>query len=81
MTTFLQDLKKIDDETGHFGQFGGRFVPEALISALDQLEDEYLKAAAVAVATPCCPAPVSAMIRFLPIRTVNNAWPITLLIL
>ena len=46
MTTFLQDLKKIDDETGHFGQFGGRFVPEALISALDQLEDEYLKAAA-----------------------------------
>jgi tryptophan synthase beta chain len=46
MTTFLQDLKKIDDETGHFGQFGGRFVPEALISALDQLETEYLKAAA-----------------------------------
>ena len=45
MTTFLQDLKKIDDETGHFGQFGGRFVPEALISALDQLEAEYLKAA------------------------------------
>jgi len=46
MTTFLQELKKIDEETGHFGQFGGRFVPEALISALDQLEDEYLKAAA-----------------------------------
>ena len=46
MTTFLQDLKKIDEETGHFGQFGGRFVPEALISALDQLEAEYLKAAA-----------------------------------
>lgn len=45
MTTFLQDLKKIDDQTGHFGQFGGRFVPEALISALDQLEAEYLKAA------------------------------------
>ena len=41
MTTFLQDLKKIDDQTGHFGQFGGRFVPEALISALDQLETEY----------------------------------------
>ena len=44
MTTFLQDLHKIDDQTGHFGQFGGRFVPEALISALDQLEAEYLKA-------------------------------------
>ena len=39
MTTFLEDLNKIDEQTGHFGQFGGRFVPEALISALDQLED------------------------------------------
>ena len=46
MTTFLNDLKKIDNETGHFGQFGGRFVPEALISALDQLETEYEKAVA-----------------------------------
>jgi len=46
MTTFLEDLNKIGEQTGHFGQFGGRFVPEALISALDQLETEYLKAAA-----------------------------------
>ena len=23
---------------GHFGQYGGRFVPEALIAALDELE-------------------------------------------
>ncbi|MQA05704.1 MAG: tryptophan synthase subunit beta [Streptosporangiales bacterium] len=30
--------------TGHFGVFGGRFVPEALIAALDQLEAEHNKA-------------------------------------
>jgi tryptophan synthase beta chain len=29
---------------GHFGEFGGRFVPEALIHALDQLEAAYLNA-------------------------------------
>src|SRR5215211_4557326 len=29
------------DETGHFGIFGGRFVPEALIAALDELTEAY----------------------------------------
>lgn len=29
---------------GHFGQFGGRYVPEMLIPALEELEQEYLKA-------------------------------------
>lgn len=29
------------DQTGHFGQYGGRFVPEALIGALNQLEDAH----------------------------------------
>ncbi len=29
---------------GHFGEFGGRFVPEALMHALDQLESAYLAA-------------------------------------
>ncbi len=38
-------------------------------------------AAAVADATPCWPAPVSAMMRFLPMRWASNAWPSTLLIL
>ena len=38
-------------------------------------------AAAVAVATPCWPAPVSAMTRCLPMRRVSSAWPSTLLIL
>src|SRR4051812_42060480 len=36
---------------------------------------------AVAVATPCCPAPVSAMTRVLPMRRVSSACPSTLLIL
>ena len=35
---------KIPDKTGHFGDFGGRFVPETLIYALDELENEYSKA-------------------------------------
>jgi tryptophan synthase beta chain len=29
------------DQSGHFGQYGGRFVPEALIGALNQLEDAH----------------------------------------
>ncbi|MHA6621991.1 tryptophan synthase subunit beta [Pseudonocardia sp. DLS-67] len=32
------------DERGHFGRFGGRFVPEALIAALDELATVYEKA-------------------------------------
>jgi tryptophan synthase beta chain len=35
----------LPDVSGHFGKFGGRFVPEALIAALDQLEAEYRSAA------------------------------------
>src|SRR5579875_800179 len=35
----------------------------------------------VAVATPCWPAPVSAMMRRLPIRRASSAWPRQLLIL
>jgi tryptophan synthase beta chain len=34
------------DATGHFGPFGGRFVPEALIAALDELDAHYRKAIA-----------------------------------
>ena len=40
-----------------------------------------MSAHAVAVATPCWPAPVSAITRDLPIRLVSSAWPSTLLIL
>ena len=34
-------MKSAPDATGHFGPYGGRFVPETLIAALDQLEAEY----------------------------------------
>jgi tryptophan synthase beta chain len=34
----------LPDKSGHFNGFGGRFVPEVLISALDELEKEYAKA-------------------------------------
>ena len=34
----------LPDKTGHFNGFGGRFVPETLIYALDELEKEYKKA-------------------------------------
>ncbi len=34
----------LPDKTGHFDGFGGRFVPETLIYALDELEREYRKA-------------------------------------
>src|SRR5256886_3102671 len=39
------------------------------------------QAAAVAVATPCWPAPVSAITRRLPIRRASRSWPRVLLIL
>ncbi|MCU1602807.1 MAG: tryptophan synthase subunit alpha, partial [Frankiales bacterium] len=35
---------ELPDASGHFGPYGGRFVPEALIAALDQLRDEHERA-------------------------------------
>jgi tryptophan synthase beta chain len=32
------------DERGRFGPYGGRYIPEALIAALDELSAEYDKA-------------------------------------
>lgn len=34
----------VPDSRGRFGEFGGRFVPETLTRALDELESEYLSA-------------------------------------
>jgi tryptophan synthase beta chain len=34
----------VPDARGHFGPYGGRFVPEALVTALDELDHEYLAA-------------------------------------
>lgn len=36
-------IKKLPDKRGYFGQYGGRFVPETLIPALQELEAAYLK--------------------------------------
>ncbi|MFZ1073050.1 MAG: tryptophan synthase subunit beta [Verrucomicrobiia bacterium] len=35
---------KIPDAQGHFGPYGGRFVPETLMHPLQELEDEYRRA-------------------------------------
>jgi tryptophan synthase beta chain len=34
----------LPDKSGHFGEFGGRYVPETLMAALEELEREYKKA-------------------------------------
>jgi tryptophan synthase beta chain len=34
----------VPDAAGHFGLFGGRFVPEALVAALDELAGAYASA-------------------------------------
>jgi len=36
----------LPDETGHFGEFGGRFVPETLMYAVEELEEVYRAARA-----------------------------------
>lgn len=37
------DFNQVPDELGHFGVFGGRFVSETLIHALDDLKEIYFK--------------------------------------
>ena len=37
-------LYNMPDEKGHFGKFGGRFVPETLMQAVLELEEEYNRA-------------------------------------
>lgn len=39
-----QPLASLPDSLGHYGSYGGRFVPETLHSALVELESQYLKA-------------------------------------
>jgi tryptophan synthase beta chain len=43
-TARAQDHSRDPDTRGYYGPFGGRFLPEALISALDELAAEYDKA-------------------------------------
>ncbi|MCA9200061.1 MAG: tryptophan synthase subunit beta [Planctomycetales bacterium] len=46
MSTEIQSTasSQVPDAKGRFGDFGGRYVPETLTKALDQLADEYAKA-------------------------------------
>ena len=37
-------LETQPDSSGHFGPYGGRFVPEILMSPLEDLEKAYLEA-------------------------------------
>ena len=39
-------IDQVPDATGHFGPYGGRFVPETLVVALDELTREYERAQA-----------------------------------
>jgi tryptophan synthase beta chain len=41
MTTDTAARGAVPDATGHFGRFGGRFAPEALMAALDELTREF----------------------------------------
>ncbi|RMH05447.1 MAG: tryptophan synthase subunit beta [Aquificota bacterium] len=36
-------MERLPDERGYFGSFGGRFVPETLMFALEELEEAYTK--------------------------------------
>ncbi|MDD9975589.1 MAG: pyridoxal-phosphate dependent enzyme, partial [Candidatus Poribacteria bacterium] len=36
-------MPQLPDATGHFGQFGGRYVPETLMPALLELEEAYIE--------------------------------------
>jgi tryptophan synthase beta chain len=40
----MSSTATVPDATGHFGPYGGRFVPETLMHPLQELEDEYLRA-------------------------------------
>jgi tryptophan synthase beta chain len=46
--TVLPDAAEVPDAAGRFGPFGGRYVPETLVHALDELAAEYAKARAEA---------------------------------
>lgn len=44
MSDLATGVSKVPNDAGHFGQFGGRFVPEALMAALDEITDAFHKA-------------------------------------
>ena len=40
----MRIIDELPDQRGYFGQFGGKFVPETVMSALEELERAYLDA-------------------------------------
>ena len=44
VTPFDSTTYRYPDEHGRFGPYGGRFVPETLMPALEELEEAYLQA-------------------------------------
>ena len=45
--TYIQtNISDLPDERGYFGEFGGRFVPETIVPALDELQAAYAEAIA-----------------------------------
>ena len=40
----MDSLSQVPDLQGRFGEFGGRYVPETLMKALDELTAEYQRA-------------------------------------
>jgi tryptophan synthase beta chain len=42
----MSEIVTVPDASGHFGPYGGRFVPETLVVALEELEREYERAQA-----------------------------------
>src|SRR6516164_892097 len=40
----MSSTATVPDATGHFGPYGGRFVPETLMHPLQELEEEYYRA-------------------------------------
>ena len=60
---------------------GGAGDSDALVTATEAQTTEAAGIPETAVATPCWPAPVSAMTRVFPIFFASSTWPSTLLIL
>ncbi|GAX85845.1 hypothetical protein CEUSTIGMA_g13260.t1 [Chlamydomonas eustigma] len=53
------DYASLPDKTGRYGSFGGRYVPETLIPALDELEAEYK----IAIADPAFQAELNSILK------------------
>jgi tryptophan synthase beta chain len=46
LVSLSSPVQSLPDSSGHFEEFGGKFVPEALYAALTQLEEEFVSAMA-----------------------------------